>query len=309
VFLLSFAHEKFHRSYQAKRLCWLQWSVEKRRMCPNCRAFITSSDRVCPYCDAQVGPRAIDLRNSQLAGFMPRANSTSIIILTLNATFFLLELIVNYRVFDASPQNLGLRTLVSLGAKFAPLIYAGQYWRLITAGFLHGGFVHIAMNSWVLFDLVGEVEQFYGTSRLIFTYIFSTFVGFLLSTLWNPLSPSVGASAAAFGLIGIMLAMGLRQRSDPMAQAVRSYYGRWAVYAMIFSFLPGFSIDIAAHVGGLAGGFIVGLIAGLPSLPNTPREKLWRALAVVAVAITAYAFLRDLLYFPVLIRQMSNTVS
>jgi len=234
---------------------------------------------------------------------------TSVIILVINITFFLLELIVNHQRYQGPLDTLYPQTLVDMGAKFAPYIAAGQYWRLITAGFLHGGFLHIAMNSWVLFDLVSEVEQFYGTSRLIFAYVFSTITGFWLSALWHPMAPSVGASAPCFGLIGIMLAMGLRQRSDPMTQAVRSYYGRWAVYALVFSFLPGFNTDIAAHVGGLVGGFAVGLLAGLPGLPNTPREQLWKALAGFAVAITAYAFLQDYLAFAGLHRHVGNPYS
>ncbi len=241
------------------------------------------------------------------ASLLPRANLTSMIVLIVNIFFFLIELIVNYRLFGASPENLSVQTAVYVGAKFAPLIYAGQYWRLITAGFLHGGFIHIAMNSWVLFDLVGEVEQFYGTSRLIVAYIFSTFTGFLLSLIWRPGSPSLGASAACFGLIGIMLAMGVRQRSDPLAQAVRAFYGRWAIYALLFSFLPGFGIDIAAHVGGLAGGFLVGVVAGLPSLPNTSRELAWRVVAGIAIAITLYAFWQDYLSFHALTGQMTTT--
>ncbi|MBV8829146.1 MAG: rhomboid family intramembrane serine protease [Acidobacteriaceae bacterium] len=282
--------------------------MEKRRMCPNCRAFISITDRICPYCNTQLGPRAIDLRASQLgASLLPRANLTSVIILIINITFFLIELIVNYSVFHSSPENLQLPTLVALGAKFAPYIYRGQYWRLITAGFLHGGFIHIAMNSWALFDLVGEVEQFYGTSRLIVAYIFSTITGFWLSLMWRPGVPSLGASAACFGLIGIMLAMGVRRRTDPLALAVRSFYGRWAIYALIFSFLPGFGIDVAAHIGGLAGGFVIGLMAGLPGMPNSPREVFWKAMAGVAIVITLYAFLQNWLSFQMLMRAMGHT--
>ena len=58
----------------------------------------------------------------------------------------------------------------------------GQWWRLITAGFLHGGILHILMNSWVLFDLGAEVEQIYGTSRLIVFYFVSTVTGFWASS-------------------------------------------------------------------------------------------------------------------------------
>ena len=254
------------------------------------------SDRVCPYCGVQLGPRAVDMRGAQFAAaFLPRANTTSLVILVINIVVFVLELLVNYRLFGNGPQFLDTRTLILMGAKFGPAIQAGQYWRLVTAGFLHGGFLHIAMNSWVLYDLVGEVEQFYGTSRLIVAYILSTITGFWLSNIWHPGSPSMGASAACFGLIGIMLAMGLRDRSDPLAQAVRSYYGRWVVYAIVFSFLPG--IDIAAHLGGLAGGFAVGWLGGLPRQPGSSSEKFWFGLAGVALAVTAYSFFMDLYFF------------
>jgi rhomboid protease GluP len=274
-------------------------AVEKRRMCPNCRAFITTSDRVCAYCGAQLGPRAVDLRASQFAaGFVPHANLASIIVLIINAAFFLAEVAVNYKL-TKSTQISG-QVAILFGAKYAPLIHLGQYWRLITAGFLHGGFLHIFMNSWSLFILVTEVEQFYGTSRLIVAYVFSTFTGFLLSLLWSPGSLSLGASAACFGMFGIMLAMGLRHRADPMAQAVRAHYGQWAVIGIVLSLMPG--IDLAAHVGGFIGGFVVGWVGGLPGLPNTSRETFWRVLAGIALAITLWAWLQDLRSYHALAR-------
>ncbi|MFL6352455.1 MAG: rhomboid family intramembrane serine protease [Bryobacteraceae bacterium] len=278
--------------------------MEKRRMCPNCRAFITTSDRVCPYCDVQLGPRAVDIRGSQLAGsLVPRANLTSIIFLVINAAFFLAELIANYRLTQASPASgVSSQVMVLFGAKYAPLIHSGQWWRLITAGFLHASFFHIAMNSWALFVLVTEVEQFYGTSRLIFAYIFSTFTGFLLSLLWSR-SLSLGASAACYGLIGIMLAMGVR-RNDPLAQAVRAYYRQWVIFGLLLSLLPG--VDIAAHIGGLAGGFLVGLVGGLPGLPNSPREILWKTLAGLGIVITLYAFWQDYISYHLLLRQVAG---
>jgi rhomboid protease GluP len=194
-------------------------------MCPNCRAFITMSDRVCPYCDTQLGPRAIDLRASQFAAsLIPHGNITATVFLIINAALYLIELILSYKMFGASPGTLDVRVGALLGDKNPYFIYGlHQWWRLITAGFLHGGIVHIAMNSWTLFILITEAEQFYGTSRVVFTYIATTFTGFLLSTLWSPHTSSLGASAACFGYFGLMLAMATRRRSDPLAQAVRSH--------------------------------------------------------------------------------------
>lgn len=274
-------------------------------MCPNCRAFINISDRVCPYCNVQLGPRAIDLRATSFASsLMPRANLTSAIIITINIVFFLIELAINYSIFHASPTNLNGYVPLLLGDENPQLIVQfHQWWRLITAGFLHAGFLHIGFNLWALFDLVGEVEQFYGTSRLIFVYIFSTFTGFLFALYFSG-AGSLGASAACFGLIGIMLAMGMRRR-DPISLAVRSLYTRWLIYGIALSFLPG--ISLAAHVGGLTGGFVVGLIGGLPGVPNSPREVAWKILAAAAILITVYAFLQDFASYRILVHQMSNT--
>jgi rhomboid protease GluP len=275
-------------------------------MCPNCRAFITMSDRVCPYCDTQLGPRAIDLRASQFAAsLIPHGNITATVFLIINAALYLIELILSYKMFGASPGTLDVRVGALLGDKNPYFIYGlHQWWRLITAGFLHGGIVHIAMNSWTLFILITEAEQFYGTSRVVFTYIATTFTGFLLSTLWSPHTSSLGASAACFGYFGLMLAMATRRRSDPLAQAVRSHYGQWLLFGLVLSILPG--VDMAAHVGGFAGGFLIGLVAGLPGLPNTPREVLWKILAGLAVALALYAFSQDLLSYYALVRQLNS---
>jgi rhomboid protease GluP len=274
-------------------------------MCPNCRAFISSGDRVCPYCEAQVGPRAIDIRSAEsFAGLIPRAYSTSVIILTTNIAIYLLMVVVSVHLSQGSAgqalgqvwQGFNGQILALFGAKYAPFIYQGQWWRLVTAGFLHGGLLHIAMNMWVMFELVAEVEQFYGSSRLVIIYVFSSIAGFVLSLLWAPTSLSIGASAACFGLIGCMMALGLR-RDHPLAQAIRSYYRRWAIYGLIFSFMPFMHIDIAAHVGGLVGGFVAGYVLGLPALPGSRHERIVQAIAGIALAITAYAFFQDLRFF------------
>ncbi len=71
-------------------------------MCPNCRAFITINDRVCPYCDATLGPRAVDMRPQAFAAsFLPRANLTSIIVLAINFTFFSLQLVFSHSLPNA----------------------------------------------------------------------------------------------------------------------------------------------------------------------------------------------------------------
>ena len=261
-------------------------------MCPNCRAFITTSDKVCPYCDFKLGARAIDRRAPAevLGGLIPHAHFTTVLILLINTGLYLATAIHSTQADarDGGFMQIDGRTLALFGAKYGPLIGAGQWWRLITAGFLHGGLIHILMNSWVLFDLGAQVEEAYGTPRYLAFYIFSTVTGFYASYWWRPLGLSIGASAGIFGLIGAMIAMGVRERSA-YGDAVRSLYVRWAVYGLLMGLLPLFAVDNAAHIGGLAGGFVIAFLAGTPKLVGN-AETVWRALAGVAIAITVLAF-------------------
>src|SRR6202171_766937 len=134
-------------------------------MCPNCRAFITTSDKVCPYCEIKLQAPAAARRAPAeiLGGLIPHARFTTIVILLINAGFYLAEELPGL-ISGAGGRGL---PLFPAGAKFGPLIQEGQWWRLLTAGFLHGGILHLLMNSWGLFGLGAGVELLYGTSRLL----------------------------------------------------------------------------------------------------------------------------------------------
>jgi len=266
-------------------------------MCPNCRAFITTDDKVCPYCDLKVGPSAVERRSPRavLGGLIPAERFTTTVILLINAGLYVACTLYSMKA-GGSAVDLDGQTLYDFGAKLTRAVFGGQWWRLVTAGFLHGGILHILMNSWVLFDLGAQVEELFGTSRYLVLYFVSTVAGFLASTYWSP-SLSVGASAGIFGLIGAMLAFGLRDRT-PYGQAIRGHFGRWAVYGLIIGLLPGFRIDMAAHLGGLAGGFGLAYFAGTPKLVQSWSETAWRVAAGVCLALTAISFALMFLNFP-----------
>jgi rhomboid protease GluP len=272
--------------------------MDQRRMCPHCRAFITNRDRTCPYCNEPVGPRAIDRRNPSpiLGGMIPHARFTTVVILVINFGIFLATVLYSMGAGNSDAVwNIDVRTLVAFGAKYNAGLAAGQWWRLVTAGFLHGGLFHILMNSWVLFDLGAQVEEIYGAARMLVIYFVSTVFGFYLSAVWSP-APSVGASAALMGLIGAMIALGVRHKS-PLGSAIRGTYIRWAVYIILFGLLPGLRVDNAAHIGGLAAGFGTAYLAGLPRLESSWTEKLWRAASWVCILLTAVSFLKMYLWF------------
>lgn len=269
-------------------------------MCPNCRAFITTKDKICPYCDTPVGPRAIDrMGGDLLGGLIPSAQFATIVILSINVGIFLLTLLASAKSGAGGLMNIDILTLRKFGATSPLFILNGQYWRLLTAGFLHGGLMHIGFNCWALMDVGAHAEQEYGPRRMTAIYLIATVGGFAASTMWGILRgqdiTSVGASAGLFGLIGAMIAYGTVSHGME-ASMVKQFYVRWAVYGLLMGLLPFFRVDNAAHIGGLATGFVTAWIAGTPKLVHGTREKVWDAIAGGMILLTVYAFVRMFLF-------------
>ncbi len=267
------------------------------RMCPHCRAFVPSSERVCTECHEPLGrPYAQRVaEGAALAGLVPPTHFTTLIILLINTGLFAATLLASLKKSGDVLWSLDPETLYNFGAKYSPSVLLGkQWWRLLTAGFLHGGVLHILMNSWALYDLGAQVEEAYGTARFLSLYLVSSAVGFLASSFWSN-SLSIGASAALFGLIGSMIAYGYQHRGTPLGMMIKTVYARWLIYLLLFSLMPG--IDLAAHIGGLAAGFSLAYLAGSPG-PRAHVEWLWRATATLAILATAVSFLFVWLAFP-----------
>jgi rhomboid protease GluP len=272
--------------------------MDSRRMCPQCRAFITTKDRICPYCNEPVAPRAIDRRNPSpiLGGLIPQARFLTVMISTINVGMYLITVVYSMNAGNGNAlMDLDGRTLVMFGAKFGPAIQLGQWWRLVTAGYLHGGLIHILMNSWVLLSVGAQVEELYGAGRMFVFYTVTTIGGYYLSYLWSPMTPSVGASAGIMGLIGVMIAWGTTHRSA-IADAVRGQYIMWVIFMLVIGLLPG-NVDNAAHVGGLASGFGIAYLAGTQRYEGSPVEKLWKVAAGACIVLTAACFLEMYLSF------------
>lgn len=258
-------------------------------MCPNCRALISRADRVCPYCEFELAPapqwqnKAVKVDTGMIAGVIPANRFGTALVLLLNAGLFIVT------DFTELGQALKLAGAMHGGRVFG----AGEWWRLITAGFLHGGFLHILSNSWALMSLGAQVEEIYGTRRFALLYILTTIGGFLLSGLLNR-GLSVGASAGLFGLLGVLVAIGLKDRSS-FGRQIGAAYSQYALFAVITSFLPG--IDFWAHIGGMATGFGLGWLIGLPSWFASRREPVLDWLSGLAIAAWVAAFVRMLFEF------------
>jgi rhomboid protease GluP len=270
--------------------------MDPRRMCPHCRAFITDKDKICPYCNEAVGPRYAERANvgAVIGGFIPHARFNTMLILLINAGLFATTALYCIKVGASGGfGDIDGRVLYAFGAKIGLRDLDGQWWRLVTAGFLHGGLLHILMNSWVLFDLGAQVEAIYGASRMWVIYFVATVAGFYASAVFNP-GISIGASAGLCGLIGAMIALGVRHR-NPAGKAIRGMYIRWAVYTLIWGLLfP--AVDNYAHIGGMVAGFVVAYFAETPRAAGG-TEGLWQAASWFCVILTVVSFLKMWLWF------------
>jgi len=174
------------------------------------------------------------------------------------------------------------------GANLGALTFSGEWWRLITNVFLHGGLLHIAFNMWCLWNLGALCESLYGRWTYAAIYLICGLGASLASAAWHPFIPSVGASGAIFGLAGALIAaFKLGEFSVPrsaLSGTLRSL-GAFVVYNLIFgAVIPG--IDNTAHIGGLVTGLIIGALIALLA----PRqEQAPRRVAVFLVVIVGLA--------------------
>lgn len=194
-----------------------------------------------------------------------------------------------------SPMEPTVDGLIRWGANFGPLTTGGQWWRLLTSTFVHIGFFHIAMNMWVLWDIGRFMERLLGPGGFLVMYLFAGLTGSLASLAWNPFLVSAGASGAVFGLYGGLFAYLARFDKDIPPQSL-SGLQKGAVAFIGYNVLFGFvrqGIDISAHIGGLAGGFAIGLLLCHAPTPQAAGRRTALALrgailgcaAVLAVAL------------------------
>jgi membrane associated rhomboid family serine protease len=154
-------------------------------------------------------------------------------------------------------------------------IRAGEWWRLLTAGLVHGSVFHLGMNLFVLSNVGGVIERLVGGARMWLVLWGGVAAGSIASFVVNP-HPSVGVSGGVFALVGALLAVGLRNRQR-LPAPLRAMMVRGPVEVIFLNLALGFSvarIDNAGHLGGLAGGFLLGLVLRL-------RPELETALASI----------------------------
>ena len=190
-------------------------------------------------------------------------------------------------------------TLVRLGASVGLFqsgaeivgIATGEWWRLLTAMFLHAGLIHLAFNGYALYIVGSVVEQELGRWRFLAMYFVTGFcasvAGYALAPAWVP---SVGASGAIFGLFGVFFAYNFQRRHLAFYAARMRTMGTLIVINLVLTFtIPG--IDWRAHVGGLTTGVICGLAVdgfGRRSSRAATLIAVMAALVALGVVVTVW---------------------
>lgn len=161
-----------------------------------------------------------------------------------------------------SPMDPDPRALLAWGGNLLPLT-EHEPWRLLAATFLHGGIVHLAFNMWALWQTGPLAERFYGNLQFLALYIASGVFGSLASLFFSAREAvSVGASGAIFGVVGALLAAIITKHHHlppGLATSLRNSLLFFAGYSLFMGFTVA-HIDNAAHIGGLACGFLMGTV-------------------------------------------------
>lgn len=217
-------------------------------------------------------------------------------IIIINVILFIITTLIS--LFRGSTLSTDAEVAVYFGANYYVAIYNGQIFRLLSYAFLHGSILHILFNMMALKDVGQFIENFYGRRKFFAIYILTALIGGITSFIFSK-GLSIGASGAVFGLLGILLAQRFRKNIYTPELPINF---TMLVPMILFNLILGFSvsgIDNAAHLGGLASGFILGLIVE-PEVNFNPSKflpLLDKVLFIGSIFISIYTFIFWILNF------------
>jgi rhomboid protease GluP len=266
------------------------------KLCPACGTLVGISATRCHECGTNLR-FSLTAMGKGMGGILGGPAPVTMAILILNILMFGVSWV---GTVSAGGSGIGLlggmsgKVLYQLGGSFGPSIFGnGEWYRLVTAIFLHGGLLHIGSNMMVLMDIGPQVEEVYGSPRYVFLYLTTGVAGFLLSALRGHFS--VGASGALMGLIGLMLAITTKRGGAHMRE-LRSRLLGWVGTIFVIGFLVPI-VDNWGHFGGLAAGFALGKLFADRQPLNVNEQKRAFALGWLAGLILLGSFVMMILHF------------
>lgn len=290
-------------------------------MCRNCGALVGAGETACMMCGESVLPpvaaQTEGAREAHMQAADPETRRFVRAIITRPAPFTLVFLVACVFLFllmkasgvDQNPTGV----LDAYGAKINSRIDEGEWWRFVTPIFLHGGptigWIHLLINMYGLFILGPYVEKLYGSARFVFFWVATGIGGTLGSYLtlrpdagqsrWEQFLfrtidvPSVGASGALFGLVGVLFVFGIKFRRE-LPEGFKRAFGTGMLPMIAINIFIGFTvpiIDNAAHLGGLFTGALLALFINYKRPGERGSvEHAWHGLQFVALALVVVSF-------------------
>lgn len=250
----------------------------RTRMCPSCRALVDTGERYCPHCQERLG-RRIGGIGKLLQNLVPNFAPVTYLVLTINFLWFV---IIFATQRDSTGQDLrtflmggSVKSIVQWGGDAALLVSQGQWWRLISAIFIHIGVIHLLFNSYALIFIGPLLEELLGRERFLVIYVGTGVFGFVVSNIYyHPVHVTAGASGAIFGLIGAGII--LSRRWAAWGSMLKEQLVHWAIYGLGYGIFIG--ANNAAHFGGFLSGMGIAFLLRNPASCSFREEISWRVL-------------------------------
>src|SRR5712664_1260816 len=291
-----------------------QWRVEKwkntmrgffggeqqprPKICPACGALVGISATRCHECGASLRFSLAALSKKLSGIFGEQENPVTTAMLVANILMFGVSWVAlaseggggGFRIL----WGMGGETVYRLGASHPyPIFAQHQWWRLVTAMFLHGGLIHIGFNMMSLMQLGPALEELYGSARYLFLYVTTGMFGFLISA-WSG-HFSLGASGALLGLVGVMLAI-TTKRGGAYMRELRSRLVTSVVILFVLG-ISGVGIDNYAHFAGLVAGFGLGKLFADRQPMNAGERRTAYGLGWLAGIVVVASFALMILHY------------
>ena len=276
-------------------------------VCVSCGYLVGVNDDRCYHCGRRNpglwGFAPVLRRLGHDLGFVPFVSGLCIVL-------YVLTLIVSGRNIGGGgfdilvPSNQSELLFGAAGAW--PVFVLGRWWTLLSAGWLHGGLLHIVFNLLWIRQLAPDVGELYGPGRMVIIYTIAGVVGFALTSVMGYYLPpmplrflqgasiTVGASAPIFGLLGALVYYGRRTGS-------RVVHSQAVYYAMILFFfgIMMSGVDNYAHAGGFAGGYLGGMLLD----PLKPERIKHLGTAVVCLVLTVLSVIASIVHGLILLNR------
>jgi membrane associated rhomboid family serine protease len=260
-------------------VCYRHPNRETNVRCSNCgRPICTDCMTVTP-----VGMRCPDCARQRtrvsrgVPGMRVGAAPATYALIAINVVVFVVELAGGGGGFSASGK------LIRDAALNGPAVSGGDWWRIITAGFLHANLVHIAFNMFALYVLGTLLEPGIGTPRFLGVYFVSLLAGSFGALLLSPNELTVGASGAIFGLLSAAFVIARHRGIEQLASQLAFF----VVINLVFTFSVA-HISVGGHLGGLVGGALCALLI-VYSERRTRRPVALEVLGMLALGVISLA--------------------